>query len=206
MLVYSGNVPARVLKSVSVAWCDLRYLQRHKINEAELWFKDQHTSLMSFWIPLAWGRLLTWFTVSLFLSANGNLCWWRSKVDPSWTCAGGPFIKLNYLLVHVLLNITNFMVWGLCGLLKWQHYIKLKEEEKNRKLNDLLDALDFNQIVIFVKSVSRAAELDKLLRECNFPSICIHSGMSQEERYVLCDMKGCRQISLHWFIIDDLDR
>ncbi|KAI5411955.1 DEAD-box ATP-dependent RNA helicase 15 [Lathyrus oleraceus] len=31
-----------------------------------------------------------------------------------------------------------------------QNYIKLKEEEKNRKLNDLLDALDFNQVVIFV--------------------------------------------------------
>ncbi|KAI3989942.1 hypothetical protein MKX01_003645 [Papaver californicum] len=55
--------------------------------------------------------------------------------------------------------------------------------EKNRKLNDLLDALDFNQVVIFVKSVSRAAELNKLLVECNFPSICIHSGMSQEERF-----------------------
>ncbi|QHN75671.1 hypothetical protein HN51_053343 [Arachis hypogaea] len=63
-----------------------------------------------------------------------------------------------------------------------QHYIKLQESEKNRKLNDLLDALDFNQVVIFVKSVSRAAELNKLLVECNFPSICIHSGMSQEER------------------------
>ncbi|THG13896.1 hypothetical protein TEA_029123 [Camellia sinensis var. sinensis] len=66
-----------------------------------------------------------------------------------------------------------------------QHYIKLSELEKNRKLNDLLDALDFNQVVIFVKSVSRAAELNKLLVECNFPSICIHSGMSQEERHVL---------------------
>lgn len=63
-----------------------------------------------------------------------------------------------------------------------QHYIKLSEMEKNRKLNDLLDALDFNQVVIFVKSVTRAAELNKLLVECNFPSICIHSGMSQEER------------------------
>jgi ATP-dependent RNA helicase UAP56/SUB2 len=69
--------------------------------------------------------------------------------------------------------------------LKWQHYIKLSESEKNRKLNDLLDALDFNQVVIFVKSVNRAAELNKLLKECNFPSICIHSGMSQEERFVL---------------------
>lgn len=65
-----------------------------------------------------------------------------------------------------------------------QHYIKLSEMEKNRKLNDLLDALDFNQVVIFVKSVNRAAELNKLLVECNFPSICIHSGMSQEERLV----------------------
>ncbi|OAY66929.1 DEAD-box ATP-dependent RNA helicase 56 [Ananas comosus] len=63
-----------------------------------------------------------------------------------------------------------------------QHYIKLTELEKNRKLNDLLDALDFNQVVIFVKSVNRAAELNKLLCECNFPSICIHSGMPQEER------------------------
>ncbi|CAN6847396.1 unnamed protein product [Brassica oleracea] len=63
-----------------------------------------------------------------------------------------------------------------------QHYIKLSEMEKIRKLNDLLDALDFNQVVIFVKSVSRARELNKLLIECNFPSICIHSGMSQEER------------------------
>ncbi|KAL6141015.1 hypothetical protein ACLB2K_059307 [Fragaria x ananassa] len=56
-----------------------------------------------------------------------------------------------------------------------QHYIKLSESEKNRKLTDLLDALDFNQVVIFVKSVSRAAELNKLLADCNFPSICIHS-------------------------------
>ena len=63
-----------------------------------------------------------------------------------------------------------------------QHYIKLTEAEKNRKLNDLLDALMFNQVVIFVKSVQRCTYLDKLLTECNFPSIAIHRGMSQEER------------------------
>lgn len=72
-----------------------------------------------------------------------------------------------------------------------QHYIKLTESEKNRKLNDLLDALDFNQVVIFVKSVSRAAELNKLLCECNFPSICIHSGMTQEERYIYVLSASC---------------
>merc|ERR1719207_402869 len=66
------------------------------------------------------------------------------------------------------------------GLL--QYYVKLQEKEKNRKLNDLLDALEFNQVVIFVKSVQRAIALDKLLVECNFPSISIHSGLNQEER------------------------
>merc|ERR1712060_801318 len=66
------------------------------------------------------------------------------------------------------------------GLL--QYYVTLTEKEKNRKLNDLLDALEFNQVVIFVKSVQRATALDKLLVECNFPSIAIHSGLSQEDR------------------------
>jgi len=66
------------------------------------------------------------------------------------------------------------------GLL--QYYVKLGEKEKNRKLNDLLDALEFNQVVIFVKSVQRATALDKLLVECNFPSIAIHSGLNQEDR------------------------
>merc|ERR1712203_413346 len=66
------------------------------------------------------------------------------------------------------------------GLL--QYYVKLSEKEKNRKLNDLLDALEFNQVVIFVKSVQRAIALDKLLLECNFPSIAIHSHLSQDER------------------------
>ncbi|RMJ22173.1 hypothetical protein PHISP_06956 [Aspergillus sp. HF37] len=63
-----------------------------------------------------------------------------------------------------------------------QYYVKLSEAEKNRKLNDLLDSLQFNQVIIFVKSTLRANELDKLLRECNFPSIAVHSGVSQEER------------------------
>merc|ERR1719432_210342 len=66
------------------------------------------------------------------------------------------------------------------GLL--QYFVKLEEKEKNRKLNDLLDALEFNQVVIFVKSVQRAIALDKLLVECNFPSLAIHSGLDQEER------------------------
>ncbi|KAI9276929.1 ATP-dependent RNA helicase uap56 [Phascolomyces articulosus] len=63
-----------------------------------------------------------------------------------------------------------------------QFYIKLDEREKNRKLNELLDSLEFNQVCIFVRSVPRANELNRILTSCNFPSICIHSQMSQEER------------------------
>ena len=65
-----------------------------------------------------------------------------------------------------------------------QYYIKLTEVEKNRKLSDLLDALLFNQVIIFVKTVARAIELDKLLNECNFPSVCIHRDLKQVERYL----------------------
>ncbi|KAG7387206.1 Spliceosome RNA helicase ddx39b [Phytophthora pseudosyringae] len=63
-----------------------------------------------------------------------------------------------------------------------QYYIKLEESEKNRKLNDLLDALEFNQVVIFVSKKNRGRELNRLLNECNFPSICITADLSQDER------------------------
>jgi ATP-dependent RNA helicase UAP56/SUB2 len=66
------------------------------------------------------------------------------------------------------------------GLL--QFYLKLEENEKNRKLNDLLDALEFNQLVVFVRSVQRAKFINQMLKESNFPSITIHSAMPQEER------------------------
>jgi len=61
-------------------------------------------------------------------------------------------------------------------------FVELQESEKNQKLVDLLDELEFNQLVIFVKSVSRATELNKLLVQCNFPSICIHSGLKKTRR------------------------
>ncbi|XP_030380449.1 ATP-dependent RNA helicase WM6 [Scaptodrosophila lebanonensis] len=63
-----------------------------------------------------------------------------------------------------------------------QHYVNLKENEKNKKLFELLDVLEFNQVVIFVKSVQRCVALSQLLTEQNFPAIGIHRGMTQEER------------------------
>jgi len=41
----------------------------------------------------------------------------------------------------------------------------------------------FNQVIIFVKSVDFAIKLDEILRRDNFPSICIHRDLTQEERY-----------------------
>ncbi|KAL6037819.1 hypothetical protein STEG23_022178 [Scotinomys teguina] len=63
-----------------------------------------------------------------------------------------------------------------------QYYIKLRDSEKNRKLFDLLDVLEFNHVVIFVKYVQRCMSLDQLLVEQSFPAIAIHQGMHQEER------------------------
>jgi len=63
-----------------------------------------------------------------------------------------------------------------------QYYVPLKENEKNRKLVDLLDALEFHQLIIFVKSVQRAKSLNDLLVECNFPSTAMHANLKQGER------------------------
>eukprot|EP00004_Rigifila_ramosa_P008699 TRINITY_DN19_c0_g1_i8.p1 TRINITY_DN19_c0_g1~~TRINITY_DN19_c0_g1_i8.p1 ORF type:complete len:408 (+),score=116.34 TRINITY_DN19_c0_g1_i8:47-1225(+) len=63
-----------------------------------------------------------------------------------------------------------------------QYYARLAEHEKNRKLNDLLDSLDFNQVVIFVKSGKRAIALKQLMMEQNFPVNDISSLIPQEER------------------------
>lgn len=66
-----------------------------------------------------------------------------------------------------------------------QYTVKLSESAKSRKLNDLLDALLFNQVIIFVNGVDRAKALNSVLVESGFPSVCIHSRMEQEERIKL---------------------
>ena len=78
------------------------------------------------------------------------------------------------------------------GLAQW--HIRISENEKNRRLNDLFDSITFNQAIVFVKSTLRATELDKLLRECNFPSVAVHSGVSQEERYLSFPRKAIRHL------------
>jgi len=83
-----------------------------------------------------------------------------------------------------------------------QYYVRLTEEEKNRKLNDLLDMLEFNQVVIFVSKVKRAVELSKLLEDCNFPSLCIHSALPQEER--ITRFKAFKEFQKRLLVTTDL--
>ncbi|KAJ3450775.1 atp-dependent RNA helicase ddx39a [Anaeramoeba flamelloides] len=63
-----------------------------------------------------------------------------------------------------------------------QHYVKLEEKQKTQKLMDLLDALEFNQVIIFVATINRAEALNELLNKVNFPSMAIHSRLPQKER------------------------
>ena len=72
-------------------------------------------------------------------------------------------------------NEAKLMLHGL-----QQHYLKIKENEK-RKLFELLYALEFNQVVVIVKSIQRCMALGQLLKDQNFPAIGIHRAMKQEE-------------------------
>ena len=51
-----------------------------------------------------------------------------------------------------------------------------------RKLIDLLDALQFNQVVIFVSTQDRARVLNKILNENSFPSVELHGRMQTADR------------------------
>jgi ATP-dependent RNA helicase UAP56/SUB2 len=65
-----------------------------------------------------------------------------------------------------------------------QHYIKLRFDEKDRQVIELLNTLAFNQIVIFVKSVRRCSAACKLLTKQKFVVTKIHCEMPHEEYFV----------------------
>lgn len=66
-------------------------------------------------------------------------------------------------------NDTKLTLHGLM-----QYTVKLNEDQKIQRLFDLLDALLFNQVIVFVKSSKRAETLSKVLVQSNFPSVFIH--------------------------------
>lgn len=63
-----------------------------------------------------------------------------------------------------------------------QYYLKLEESQKNRKLVEIIDNIQFNQMVIFVKTIPRAETLEKLLVKRNLPTIVVHGRMDQKQR------------------------
>lgn len=76
-----------------------------------------------------------------------------------------------------------------------QFLIKLQENEKNRKLIDLLDDTQFTQVIIFVSSTIRAKVLTSLLRKSNFPAVAMHGDLKQEERLARYkEFKECKSV------------
>merc|ERR1712137_1069865 len=68
-----------------------------------------------------------------------------------------------------------------------QFYVSLPENKKLKKIFDILDSVEFNQVVIFTKSIERADYLRKVLVDGNFPATVIHGRLDQEERIARFD-------------------
>lgn len=63
-----------------------------------------------------------------------------------------------------------------------QYYMNVTESQKLRQLCDILDAVEFNQAIIFTSSVERCEALNRQLQHLKFPSQAVHSRMDQKER------------------------
>lgn len=63
-----------------------------------------------------------------------------------------------------------------------QFYVRLEEDQKIKKLIQLLDDLDFNQVIIFVKTQEYAKKLNEIIRDTGFPSAACYSSMTIEDR------------------------
>ena len=80
-------------------------------------------------------------------------------------------LYIMYLVQPVEVYVDDDTKLTLHGLS--QHYLKLREEQKNRKLIDLLDALDFNQVYNLLSSttftqVSPVPSKHETLTQCCF--------------------------------------
>merc|ERR1712127_973919 len=78
---------------------------------------------------------------------------------------------------EILIDMDKLSLHGLS-----QFYVKLEESQKTRKLTDLMDILEFNQVIIFVRDKRRAHSLNKILQESKFPSSELHSDMDATDR------------------------
>jgi hypothetical protein len=69
---------------------------------------------------------------------------WLSPAASACIAAAAAVLSLSSYLQPAEIYVDDEAKLTLHGLV--QHYVMLHEEEKNRKLTDLLDALDFNQV------------------------------------------------------------
>ena len=63
-----------------------------------------------------------------------------------------------------------------------QYYMKIEDQLKIKQTIQLLDTLQFNQVVIFVKSGKFTDRLSNILSGKGFPCISIHGDLNQQER------------------------
>ena len=62
------------------------------------------------------------------------------------------------------------------------YYVKLLENEKTKKLLQILENFEFNQVVVFVSSSSHARTLNEILEQSGYPSCAIYGSLTQTER------------------------
>lgn len=63
-----------------------------------------------------------------------------------------------------------------------QYYVKLEDSQKIQKLVELLDNIEFNQVIIFVSHTKYAQKLQDVITNEGFPSIASHGDMKQDQR------------------------
>ena len=83
-----------------------------------------------------------------------------------------------------------------------QFHCTVTEEEKGRKLVDLLDAVEFNQCIIFTSSVDRCEVLNRKLQELKFPTMSMHGRLDQLQRLKIYD--SCKTNQTRIVVATDL--
>ena len=145
--------------------------------------------------------------VSLFL-----LDWMRATRTRSSTTSSTPWTSTRYVyMLHYYYYFYFFcdaccvemwdgMLFATRVLRSFSNFMMyLNIPNVNWFLHLLLFSL---QVVIFVSKVKRAVELSRLLEDCNFPSICIHSQLKQEER--IARFKAFKDFSKRILVSTDL--
>jgi len=92
---------------------------------------------------------------------------------------------------------SKLTLHGLC-----QYYVSLEEKNKIAKLMDLIDQLQFNQVIIFVSHVNYAVKLNEVLNSNAIPSKAIHSKMALEDRLKIYE--GFKQFKYRILVATEL--